>query len=76
MAELAELVASLELDCDIAEELAIDRQKQLEEIYEVVVGDDGINRYTHEEIIDRLKEMYDCYKYVIDNVYSKGEYLS
>jgi len=39
--------------------------KQLEEIYEAVVGADGINRYTHDEIIDRIYDLYDVYtKYV------------
>ena len=47
----------------------------LDEIYDVVVGDNGRKRYTHEEIIDRLKEYYDCYKYVVDNIYSKGRHI-
>jgi len=39
--------------------------KQLKEIYEAIVGDDGINRYTHDEIIDRIYDLYDVYtKYV------------
>jgi len=39
--------------------------KQLEEIYEAIVGADGINRYTHDEIIDRIYDLYDVYtKYV------------
>jgi hypothetical protein len=37
---------------------------QLEEIYEVAVGDNGINRYTHEELIILLTEMQDCYEWV------------
>ena len=37
---------------------------QLEEIYEVAVGDNGINRYTHEEFIILLTEMQDCYEWV------------
>ena len=49
--------------------------KELEEVYEAVFGDKGIEHYTHEELIDRLYEMYDCYSYVVDNVYSKGKYL-
>ena len=40
--------------------------EQLDEIYDMVVGDDGRKRYTHEEIIDRLKEYYDCYAWVCD----------
>jgi len=50
-------------------------RKQLELIYEAIVGDDGINRYDHEEIIDRIHEYYDCYQYVVDNVYSEGRYI-
>ena len=37
---------------------------KLEEIYEVAVGDNGINRYTHEEFIILLTEMQDCYEWV------------
>ena len=36
-------------------------RKHLEEVYEHVFGDDAINRYTHEELIAMLDEMYDCY---------------
>jgi hypothetical protein len=43
------------------------------EIYEHVFGDEGIERYTHGELIEMLDEMYDCYKYVVENVYNKGE---
>jgi len=39
---------------------------QLEEVYEVVCGEDGINRYTHEELVDRLDEMYDCYIWIVE----------
>ena len=43
----------------------ITKHKQLEEIYEAIVGADGINRYTHDEIIDRIYDLYDVYtKYV------------
>ncbi len=31
---------------------------ELEKIYEAVAGDDAINRYTHDEIIERILEMY------------------
>ena len=41
-------------------------QYQLEEIYELIVGDNGINRYTHEELIILLTEMQDCYEWVCD----------
>jgi len=51
------------------------KARQLEEIYEHVFGDDATNRYTHTELITMLDEMYDCYKYVVDNIYSKGKYI-
>ena len=35
---------------------------KLEEVYEMVAGDDAINRYDQAEIIDRIKEYYDCYQ--------------
>lgn len=50
-------------------------ENQLEEIYETVFGDEGTNGYSHEELLDRLNEMYDCYEYVVDNIYSEGKYL-
>ena len=50
-------------------------ESTLEEVYEHVFGDDAINRYTPEELITMLDEMYDCYKYVVDNVYSKGKHI-
>jgi hypothetical protein len=34
-------------------------KKQLEEIYELLVGDNGIKRYTHEELIDHIKVIND-----------------
>ena len=45
----------------------------LEEVYEHVFGDDAINRYTHEELIARLDEMYDCYKQIVDNSDNKQQ---
>ena len=33
---------------------------ELEKIYEAVAGDDAINRYTHDEIIERILEMNDA----------------
>ena len=48
----------------------------IKEIYENVLGDDAINRYTHEELITMLDEMYKCYQYVADNIYSKGKHIS
>ena len=42
--------------------------KQLEEIYECVFGDGSIDRYTHEEVKDRILEMYDIYQNHIDSV--------
>ena len=44
-------------------------------VYEHVFGADSIDRYTHEELITMIDEMYDCYKYVVDNIYSKGEHI-
>jgi hypothetical protein len=34
-------------------------RNNLKEVYEMVYGDNGINRYTHSELIERLGEMYD-----------------
>jgi len=42
--------------------------KQLEEIYEAVVDANGINRYTHNEIIDRI---YDLRMHYLYDVYTK-----
>jgi hypothetical protein len=53
--------------------LAREANEDLSEIYEAVFGSDGIDRYTHGELIEMLNEMYDCYKYVVDNVYSKSD---
>jgi|TARA_Y100000296_G_scaffold12271_1_gene14252 hypothetical protein len=41
------------------EEQLEDLEKQLDEIYESVVGDEGRERYTHEEFIQRLLDIYD-----------------
>ena len=48
---------------------------ELEEIYKRVFGEDAINRYTHDELITMLDEMYKCYQYVVDNIYNKGKML-
>lgn len=32
-------------------------EEQLEEIYETLVGDDGQERYTHEELIDYINQL-------------------
>mgnify|MGYP000683334500 FL=1 len=48
---------------------------QLEEVYEIVFGDNGINRYDHDELKDKLNEMYDCYEKVVNSVYAKGKLL-
>ena len=34
-------------------------KEQLIEIYEQLVGDDGINRYTHKEIIKYINQLKD-----------------
>ena len=46
-------------------------QEQLDEIYESMVGDNGRERYTHEEIIDLVKEYYDCYKWMCEHDLTK-----
>ncbi len=38
----------------------IDVKNNLAEIYEAVAGDNAINRYTHEEILQRILDMYDA----------------
>jgi len=48
--------------------------QQLDEIYEAVVGDNGRERFTHEELIEVILDMYDnavdVYrkKYISDNI--------
>jgi len=42
------------------------RTERLTDIYEIVFGDDGINRYTHDELKDKLNEMYDCYLWMCE----------
>ena len=42
------------------------RTERLTDIYEIVFGDDGINRYTHEELKDKLNELYDCYLWMCE----------
>lgn len=37
-------------------------KSKLEEVYEMIVGEDGLNRYTQEEIIDRISEYYGAYE--------------
>jgi len=34
-------------------------EKQLDEIYEAVIGDNGRERFTHEELIEVILDMYD-----------------
>ena len=68
MTELSTLVNDLEVQVNYL-------NIEMENIYEHVFGDDGIERYEHDELITMLDEMYDCYKYVIENVYNKGEYI-
>lgn len=48
----------------------MDYKKQLEEVYECVFGDGSMERYTHEELKERILEMYDIY---INHVNSVGE---
>jgi hypothetical protein len=42
---------------DAYKEMAL--EEQLEEIYETVVGDNGRDRYSHDELIQWLKDLYD-----------------
>ena len=37
----------------------IEDEYQLEAVYESIYGYNGINRFTHNEFIDRLLELYD-----------------
>lgn len=37
-----------------------------EEMYEAVAGEDAVDHYTHEEIISRIDEMYECYAYMCE----------
>lgn len=39
---------------------------KLERVFERVFGDEGMKRYTFEELETMLNEMYDCYKWVSD----------
>ncbi len=39
---------------------------KLERVFERVFGDEGMKRYTFEELETMLNEMYDCYKWVCD----------
>jgi len=48
---------------NIKEQLQTER---LTDIYEIVFGDDGITRYTHDELKDKLNEMYDCYLWMCE----------
>jgi hypothetical protein len=60
-------------NCLKAKFYAAKRERQIEisakrftDIYEIVFGDDGINRYTHEELKDKLNELYDCYLWMCE----------
>lgn len=48
----------------------MDYKKQLEEVYECAFGDGAMDRYTHEELKDRILEMYDIY---INHINSVGD---
>ena len=55
------------------ETLRINRQlkKELEEIYEAIVGDSGIDRFTHEQFIVVLLEIYDE-AHLLQRIYQTG----
>jgi len=40
-------------------EMSNKQQKELEEIYEALVGDNGMERFTHAEIIDWIYQLID-----------------
>jgi len=48
-------------------------EAEKEEVYEMMVGDDGINRYTHEEIMERIKDLYEAYSLL--TYLSSDEYI-
>ena len=50
---------------DAYKEMAL--EEQLEEIYETVVGDSGRDRFSHGELIQVLKDLYDDSK-VLQNI--------
>tara|TARA_R110002074_G_scaffold401618_1_gene600350 strand:- start:66 stop:278 length:213 start_codon:yes stop_codon:yes gene_type:complete len=68
--------AHIETDEEYLNRKDIIQYSRLQEVYEHVFGDDAINRYSHEELLTMLDEMYDCYKYVVDNIYSKGKHIA
>jgi len=37
---------------------------QLPEVYEIAFGKRGIDCYTHDELLERLVEMSDCFEWV------------
>ena len=43
-------------------------REQLEEIYEVLVGDDGMKRYTHEELVEYCNDMKDTEQRYNDSI--------
>ena len=53
-------------ECNIAYLNRTYAEDNLVEVYEALVGEDGINRYTQDEIIDRCHEYYDAYEKLID----------
>lgn len=46
---------------------------ELEKIYEAVAGDDAINRFSHEELIQVIKDMY--YSDQLIQVATSDEYI-
>jgi hypothetical protein len=56
-----------DLESMMIERNALLKEKEL--VYEAIVGDEGINRFTHDEIIERIYDLYDTYvKYVEEKV--------
>ena len=58
MDDLNEIVKAMNKDLTIRRKMLTDKE-QLIEIYEQLVGDDGINRYTHKEIIKYINQLKD-----------------
>ena len=64
-------LATLVEDIEIQNEYL---KNEAEEVYEVVFGDNGIKRYLHEELIELLAEMGDCYEWVCNFKSQKAMY--
>jgi len=66
MQDILKQIKDLVDERDTLKEKLKEDQHELAEIYEAIVGADGINRYTHDEIIDRIYDLYDVYTKYVD----------